>query len=116
MGTFHHDKGELHGITVVVDTNGPRVFVGRCDTVTPEGVVLLDGDVHEETPEGPTKAAWVDKAAAVGVWKSLFEMAVGSVAGVPGSDCGSRVARPGTVAGGGSSESVDRNSAGPNTA
>ena len=31
MGTFHHDKHELHGITVVVDTEGPKVFVGRCD-------------------------------------------------------------------------------------
>lgn len=69
MGTFHHDKGELHGITVVVDTHGPRVYVGRCDTVTPQGVVLLDGDVHTETRDGPTKDAWVAKAARVGVWK-----------------------------------------------
>lgn len=71
MGTFHHDKGELHGITVVVDTHGPRVYVGRCDTVTPRGVVLLDGDVHEAGPEGPTKDAWVEKAARVGVWKTF---------------------------------------------
>jgi hypothetical protein len=71
VGTFHHDKGELHGITVVVDTHTPRVYVGRCDMVTPQGVVLLDGDVHEETPDGPTKDAWVEKAAKVGVWKSF---------------------------------------------
>jgi hypothetical protein len=31
MGTFHHGRSELHGITVVVDTHGPKVFVGRCD-------------------------------------------------------------------------------------
>lgn len=71
MGTFHQAQGELHGITVVVDTFGARVFVGRCDTVTPEGVVLLDGDVHEETPGGPTKDEWVRKAARVGAWKSF---------------------------------------------
>ena len=71
MGTFHHDKGELHGITVVVDTHGPRVFVGRCDTVTPQGVVLLDGDVHTASDDGPTKDAWVEKAAKFGVWKSF---------------------------------------------
>ena len=71
MGTFHHDLGELHGITVVVDTVGPRVYVGRCDTVMPQGVVLLDGDVHEETQGGPTKDAWVQKAAKFGVWKSF---------------------------------------------
>lgn len=69
MGTFHHDKGDLHGITVVVDTNGPRIYVGRCDTMTPQGVILLDGDVHEETADGPTKDAWVEKAAKFGVWK-----------------------------------------------
>lgn len=74
MGTFHNHKGDLHGITVVVDTNGPRVFVGRCDTVLPEGVVLLDGDVHDETEPGKdgqpvTKDAYVSKAAKFGVWK-----------------------------------------------
>ena len=43
MGTFHSDKGDLHGITVVVDLKDTRVFVGRCDTVVPEGeeVVVL---------------------------------------------------------------------------
>ena len=71
MGTFHQDLGELHGITVVVDTHGPRVYVGRCDTVVPQGVVLLDGDVHEETEGGPTKDAWVQKAAKFGVWKTF---------------------------------------------
>ena len=34
MGTFHQGKGDLHGITVVVDTTGRCVFVGRCDTVS----------------------------------------------------------------------------------
>ena len=79
MGTFHHDKGELHGITVVVDTHGPRVFVGRCDTVTPHGVVLLDGDVPSETPDGPTKDAWVEKAAKFGVWKRFDREVVPTV-------------------------------------
>ena len=69
MGTFHHDKGELHGITVVVDTDGPRVYVGRCDTITPEGVILLDADVHEEGDGRPSKADFVAKAAKVGIWK-----------------------------------------------
>jgi len=44
VGTFHDDKGELHGITVVVETTGPRVYVGRCDTQTPQGIILLDAD------------------------------------------------------------------------
>ena len=74
MGTFHSDKGELHGITVVVDTKGSKVFVGRCDTVLPEGVILLDGDVHDETEPGKdgspvSKDAYISKAAKFGVWK-----------------------------------------------
>jgi hypothetical protein len=68
VGTFHQDKGELHGITVVVDTDGPEVFVGRCHEVTPEGVVLLDADVHRAEPGQPGKEEWVRRAALYGVW------------------------------------------------
>jgi len=70
MGTFHHDKGDLHGITVVVDTNGPVVVVGRCDTITPEGVILLDAAVHEEDGDGPSKSEYLEKAARFGIWKT----------------------------------------------
>ena len=69
MGTFHQDKGELHGITVVVDTHGPEVWVGRCDTVLDEGVILLDADVHREGEGGTTKEAYLKNAAMVGTWK-----------------------------------------------
>jgi hypothetical protein len=74
VGTFHSGKGDLHGITVVVDTRGPKVFVGRCDTVLAEGVVLLDGDVHDESaPDAAgrkrTKAEYLRDAARFGVWK-----------------------------------------------
>ena len=48
MGTFHDDKGELHGITVVVETNGRRIYIGRCD---------------EEKPEGAQRLAKVDRGA-----------------------------------------------------
>jgi hypothetical protein len=68
VGTFHQDKGELHGVTVVVDTDGPEVFVGRCDEVTPAGVVLLDVDVHSAEPGGTSKDEWVRRAARYGVW------------------------------------------------
>ncbi|HXT22635.1 MAG TPA: hypothetical protein VN923_17935 [Thermoanaerobaculia bacterium] len=67
MGTFHQDKGELHGITVVVDTDGPEVFVGRCHEVTDQGVVLLDVDVHS-AEGGAGKDEWVRRAARFGVW------------------------------------------------
>ena len=68
MGTFHSDKGELHGITIVVDTVGPQVWVGRCDEADDTRVILLDADVHEET-EGKSKEDYVRRAAKVGIWK-----------------------------------------------
>ena len=68
MGTFHHGKGDLHGITVVVDTHGSEVWIGRCDAVTPEGVILLGADRHEEVVRGTPKEEWVGKAARFGVW------------------------------------------------
>jgi hypothetical protein len=68
MGTFHHDKGELHGITVVVDTQGPQIWVGRCDTMTDTEIILLDADVHEEGSDGLSKDDFVGKTARFGHW------------------------------------------------
>ncbi len=69
MGTFHQGKGDLHGITVVVDTTGPEIYVGRCHEVTSAGVLLHDADVHEDGAGGRSKEQWVAKAAEYGVWK-----------------------------------------------
>lgn len=68
MGTFHQDKHELHGITVVVDTVGDEVYIGRCDDMNEKGILLLDVDVHKEGAEGRTKAEYVERAAQVGIW------------------------------------------------
>ena len=69
MGTFHQGKSELHGITIVVDTTGDEVFVGRCDDEDDREVVLLDADVHREGEGGRSKQEYLRRAAAVGVWK-----------------------------------------------
>ena len=84
MGTFHHDKGELHRITVVVDTKGPRLFVGRCDEMDEERIILLDADVHEEEAGGTSKEEYLKKAAQFGVWKKhdRIEIPRGEVASV----------------------------------
>jgi hypothetical protein len=68
VGTFHSDKGELHGITVVVETTGPRVYVGRCDTQTAEGIFLLDADHHDEGEDGKTNAQYLETAARYGIF------------------------------------------------
>jgi hypothetical protein len=69
MGTFHQGKSVLHGITVVVDTDGPEVYVGRCDDEDERSVVLFDADVHREGEGGRSKADYVRGAALYGVFK-----------------------------------------------
>ncbi len=67
--TFHPDRGELHGITVVVDTDGPQLFVGRCDQVVDAGVVLHDAAEHRDGDAGLSKVDYLARAAQVGFWK-----------------------------------------------
>ena len=69
MGTFHDDKGELHGMTVVVVTTGARVYVGRCDTQTPEGIILLDAGHHDEGEDGQSNEDYLAFAVKYGVFK-----------------------------------------------
>lgn len=69
MGTFHSNKHELHGITVVVDTDGPEIYVGRCDDMDEDRVILLDVDVHHDGEGGRSKDQYVAKAALYGVFK-----------------------------------------------
>jgi hypothetical protein len=69
MGTFHRGKSVLHGITVVVDTTGPEILVGRCDDEDDRGIVLDDVDVHREGEGGRSKEEFVQRAARLGVWK-----------------------------------------------
>ena len=76
MGIFHQDKHELHGITVVVDTSGPDLYIGRCDDMNDEVVILLDGDIHKESEGTPSKDQYVERAAQMGIWKSFDRLAV----------------------------------------
>lgn len=76
MGTFHSDKGDLHGITVVVETNGPRVYIGRCDEETAAGIVLLDADHHDDGESGRSSADYIRRAARFGVFKKHDRLVV----------------------------------------
>ena len=75
METFHNDKGELHGMTVVVDTQGPQVYIGRCATMDEQQIVLLDADVHDGK-DGRSKDAYVQNAAKYGVWKKHDQVVI----------------------------------------
>ena len=76
MGTFHQDKGELHGITVVVDTAGDKIFVGRCDEMDEDRVILLDVDEHRDGDDGRSKDEYVARAAKFGVWKKFDRLVI----------------------------------------
>lgn len=76
MGTFHSDKGELHGITVVVETTGKRVYVGRCDEETGAGIVLLDVDYHDDGADGKSTSDYLRFAARYGIYKKHDRVAL----------------------------------------
>ena len=76
MGTFHTGKHELHGITVVVDTAGPEIYVGRCDDIDERGVYLHDVDVHRDGDDGRSKQEYVERASLYGVWKKYDQLMV----------------------------------------
>lgn len=76
MGVFHENRGELHGVTIIVDTVGSQIFVGRCDTLDGDRVVLLDADVHRQGDGGVSKEEYVSRAARQGIWKKLDHVAI----------------------------------------
>jgi len=76
MGTFHDDLGELHGMTVVVDTPGAKVYIGRCHEMTDDRVILEDVDVHDEDESGQPKSEYIRKAAKVGIWSKHRRLVV----------------------------------------
>ena len=76
MGTFHEGKHELHGITVVVDTSGPEIFIGRCDDMDERQVLLVDVDVHRDGDDGRSKEEYLQRAASLGTWKKHDRVAI----------------------------------------
>jgi hypothetical protein len=63
----HEAKHALHGITVVVETDGDEIWIGRCDDVVAAGVVLKDADVHRATDGERPRADWLERAKLYGV-------------------------------------------------
>jgi len=74
MRPFHPERHELHGITVVVDTDGPETYVGVCDDVNESEVILRDADLHRADESDISKEAYVEKAAQFGVWKKFGQV------------------------------------------
>jgi hypothetical protein len=64
---FHPGHAELHGITVVVETNGSLTYVGRYDSEDERGVHMLDVGVHDASVAGGSKEEYVRKSATFGI-------------------------------------------------
>jgi hypothetical protein len=66
--SHHEHKHELHGITVVVETDGPELWIGRCDDIVGDGVILKDADVHRDGEGERPRAEWLERAKRFGVF------------------------------------------------
>ena len=65
----------LHGFTVVVETPGSVVYIGRYHSESEDGILLNDVDVHESKDESE-KNAYVAKSARFGVFKNTDRVEV----------------------------------------
>lgn len=64
---FHPGHHELHGVTVVLETNGPRTYVGRFDSQDQRGVVMHDVGVHDASAGAPSREEFLRRSAKFGI-------------------------------------------------
>jgi hypothetical protein len=63
---FHPGHSELHGITVVVETESERTYVGRYDSEDEQGVHMLDVGIHDRAA-AVSKDEYLSKSLKFGV-------------------------------------------------
>jgi hypothetical protein len=73
---FHPGHAELHGITVVLETNGSLTYVGRYDSEDERGVHMLDVGVHDASRETASKEEYIRKCARFGIRSDHKHLAV----------------------------------------
>jgi hypothetical protein len=64
---FHPGHQELHGITVVLETGGPRTYVGRFDSQDARGVHLHDVGIHDASTAGLSKDEFLRRCDKFGI-------------------------------------------------
>jgi hypothetical protein len=64
---FHPGHHALHGVTVLLETNGAHTYIGRFDTEDDAGAHLLDVAVHDAHGSELTKAEFVRRILQFGV-------------------------------------------------
>lgn len=66
-----HAKSPLHGITVVVDTDGSKLYIGKCHEEDDQRVLLMNAVVYEDGQDGKSKAEWITHAAKFGFFSDI---------------------------------------------
>jgi hypothetical protein len=69
---FHPSHEELHGVTVVVETTGPRTYVGRYDSRDDRGVHMRDVGFHDPAVEDLSKDEYIRTTKKFGI-KTQFK-------------------------------------------
>lgn len=63
---FHPGHHELHGVTVVLETHGPEIFVGRFDSEDDDGIRMLDVGIYD-AGAGLTKEEYIRRSMKFGI-------------------------------------------------
>jgi hypothetical protein len=64
---FHPGHSDLHGVTVVLETDSDAVYVGRYHEETPAGILLHDVAEHRDAAGGPTRDEFLQRTLKFGV-------------------------------------------------
>ena len=64
---FHPGHHDLHGITVVLETTGDEIYVGRFDSQDETGVHLIGVSIYTPRENAATKAEFLAHTAKFGV-------------------------------------------------
>jgi hypothetical protein len=80
---FHPGHHELHGITVVLETD-VVLWVGRFDSVTPKGILLHDAGCYEDGVTEGTREEYLQRTLKFGVRATAKDVLVpeGTVRGI----------------------------------
>lgn len=64
---FHPGHEELHGVTVVVESDTGRTWVGRYHERNERGVLLRDVAIHDAASAIQPRDAWIDRQIRFGI-------------------------------------------------
>jgi hypothetical protein len=66
-GDRHNNRGELHGITVVLSGKSGRTYLGRWHEETPHGVVMKNVAIHDPHHAPISCDEWLAKQRKFGI-------------------------------------------------